>query len=112
MKFLIKLALLVTLLSGVAYPVMFYKSAVLMTIMVQGRSFTKTEGFGAEQSDKFQIFFNSEIFICEKCLLYGVDNPEHIFNKLKVGKTYRVKIAGWNNDYLRQKRVIVGILSE
>jgi len=95
---------LIGLLGG--YPTAYYLSATETTITV-----SRLERIVESQSmtSKYLVFTDNEVFENTDSWLYLKFSSSDLYAKLKEGKTYRVKVAGWRIPFLSWYKNIIEI---
>ena len=68
-----------------------------------------TTGSGENISSKFIVYGENEVFENTDSWLYLKFSSSDVQNKLEVGKTYTVKVAGWRVPFLSWYRNVVAV---
>ena len=99
------------LLLLVAKPVAYHSSseAVIITVTEKERINTAT---GETTSSKYLIFTDEEVFENTDKIIFGKWNSSDVQGKLKKGKTYNVKVAGWRIPFFSSYRNIIKVYGE
>jgi hypothetical protein len=88
------------------YPAAYYFSSETISITIKDKE-RITTGSGESISSKFIIYSESEVFENTDSWLFFKFNSADYQNKLEVGKTYKVKVAGWRIPFLSTYRNVV-----
>jgi hypothetical protein len=88
------------------YPTAYYLSSDTVEITVKDKE-RITTGSGENISSKFIIYSENEVFENTDSWLFFKFNSADYQNKLEVGKTYKVKVAGWRVPFLSMYRNVV-----
>jgi hypothetical protein len=89
-----------------AYPIAYKMSEETIEITIKEKE-RITTGSGENISSKFIIYTENEVFENTDSWLYFKFNSADYQNKFTVGKTYKVKVAGWRIPFLSMYRNIV-----
>jgi len=89
-----------------AYPIAYKMSAETIEISIKEKE-RITTGKGENIESKFIIYSETEVFENTDSWLYFKFNSADYQNKFTVGKTYKVKVAGWRVPFLSMYRNIV-----
>lgn len=89
------------------YTGFYYMSSETIEITVKDKE-RITTGSGESISSKFIIYTENEVFENTDSWIFGKFNSADYQNKLEVGKTYKVKVAGWRVPFFSMYRNIVG----
>lgn len=68
-----------------------------------------TVGDNKRIENKYLIFTENEVFENTDSIIYGKYDSSDFQRKLKVGETYKVKVAGWRLPFFSMYRNIVKI---
>jgi len=109
---LIKSSVILAILSSIAYAIVFYMSTVLTTITVTGRTYTVIDGAVTSSKERYTISSGSKEYECATCYLYCITDPKSIFSQFELGKTYRVRAAGWDVPLLGWNKVIIECITK
>lgn len=88
------------------YSVAYYTSSEIITLTVKDKE-RITTGSGENISSKFIIYAEGEVFENTDSWLYAKFNSADIQNKLSVGETYKVEVAGWRVPFLSMYRNVI-----
>ena len=88
------------------YSTAYYLSSETVDITVKDKE-RITTGSGKNISSKFIIYSENEVFENTDSWLFFKFNSADYQNKLEVGKTYKVKVAGWRIPFLSMYRNVV-----
>ena len=91
------------------YPTAYYLSSETIEITIKDKE-RITTGTGEDITGKFILYSENEVFENTDSWLFLKFNSADYQNKLEVGKTYKVKVAGWRVPFLSMYRNVVGIL--
>lgn len=107
-KYTLYLLVFIFLLFG--YPVLYYISAETIEITVNDRE-RITTGSGDNLDSKFLIYCEGEVLENTDNLWYLKFKSSDLQNKLKIGETYKVKVAGWRIPFFSWYRNVIEIES-
>ena len=88
------------------YPAAYYISSETVEITIKDKE-RITTGSGENISSKFIVYTENEVFENTDSWLFFKFNSADYQNKLEVGKTYEVKVAGWRIPFLSVYRNVV-----
>lgn len=94
----------ITLLFG--YPIAYYSSSETVEITVKDKD-RITTGSGENIDSKFIVYTENEVFENTDSWLFVKFSSSDLQNKLEVGETYTVKVAGWRVPFLSMYRNII-----
>jgi len=98
--------LAVILLSS--YPTAYYLSSETIEITVTDKE-RITVGSGEKVAGKFIVYCQNEVFENTDSWLFLKFNSADDQNRLEVGKTYKVKVAGWRIPFLSMYRNVFSL---
>lgn len=90
------------------YPVAYYASSETLEITITDKERIAT-GSGENISSKFIVYGENEVFENTDSWLYLKFNSADVQNKLTVGDTYKIKVAGWRVPFLSWYRNVVAV---
>ena len=96
--------MVITLLFG--YQTMYYLSSETIEITIKDKE-RITTGNAQNLESKFLVYTTTEVFENTDSLLYFKFNSSDFQNNLEVGKTYKVRVAGWRIPFFSMYRNIV-----
>jgi len=91
------------------YQTAYYISSETVEISIKDKE-RITTGSGKDISGKFIIYTENEVFENTDNWLFVKFNSADFQNKLEVGKTYKVKVAGWRIPLLSMYRNVIDVL--
>lgn len=94
----------ITLLFG--YPIAYYSSSDTVEITVKDKD-RITTGSGESIDSKFIVYTENEVFENTDSWMFVKFSSSDLQNKLEVGETYTVKVAGWRVPFLSMYRNII-----
>lgn len=103
-RYFLYILLVAVLLFG--YPTAYYLSSETVDITVKDKE-RITIGNSENISSKFIIYSKNEVFENTDSWLFFKFNSADYQNKLEVGRTYKVKVAGWRIPFLSMYRNVV-----
>lgn len=62
-----------------------------------------------QDSSKYLVFTDSEVFENTDSLLYWKFNSSDVYGQLEIGKTYKARVYGWRIKFLSNYRNIIEI---
>jgi len=99
--------LLLVMVNCVAYR----SSAQVVTITVKSKE-RITQGSGKNAKQKYLIWTNEgEVFEDTDTITFGKFDSSDIYGRLEIGKSYKVRVAGWRMPALSSYRNIVEIVT-
>lgn len=90
------------------YPVSYKMSEEIIEVTLTGKE-RITTGSGGNIESKFIIYTESEVFENTDSWLYLKFDSADYQNKFIIGKSYKVKVAGWRVSFLSMYRNIIDI---
>ena len=90
------------------YAGVYYASSETLEITITDKE-RITTGSGESISSKFILYGKNEVFENTDSWLYLKFSSSDTQNKLSVGKTYKVKVAGWRVPFFSWYRNIISV---
>lgn len=89
-----------------SYSVAYYFSTETIEVVIKDKE-RITTGNGENIKSKFIVYTKDEVFENTDSWLFFKFNSADFQNKLEIGKTYKVKVAGWRVPFLSMYRNII-----
>jgi len=89
-----------------SYSVAYYFSTETIQVVIKDKE-RITTGNGENIKSKFIVYTKDEVFENTDSWLFFKFNSADFQNKLEIGKTYKVKVAGWRVPFLSMYRNII-----
>jgi hypothetical protein len=105
MKYILGFVTAVGFVSLVAFNFYYvYGTDEVVTVTVESK-----ERIVTQDSSKYLVFTNGEVFENTDSLLYWKFNSSDLYGELKEGETYTVRVYGWRIPFLSNYRNIIEI---
>ena len=104
--------ILIAIIGFGLYSASYHGTDEIITITVTDKErITESSGSGKDLqvTSKYLVFTENETFENTDNLIFGKFNSSDIQGKLKIGSTYKVKVAGWRLEYISSYRNIIEI---
>jgi hypothetical protein len=88
-----------------AYPVIYKFSSKEVVITV-----TEKHRWSKGERSKYLIYTKDNIYENSRSILFWKFNSPELQKKLEIGKTYKVKVAGWRADQSKEFENIIKII--